>query len=80
MHCATYAKYDLMPEDEQIFAYSRETGDKKAVILINFTGREAAYDESCVEGERLLLSTNENSVKGKLAPFEAAIYESGKGA
>ena len=40
-----------MPEDEQIFAYSRETGDKKAVILINFTGREAAYDESCVEGE-----------------------------
>lgn len=71
---------DLMPEDEQIFAYSRETGDKKAVILINFTGREAAYDESCVEGARLLLSTNENSVKGKLAPFEAAIYESGKGA
>ena len=69
---------ELMPDDEQIFAYSRESGDKKAIILINFTNREAVYDASCVEGAKLLLSTNGNSVKGKLAPLEAVIYQAGK--
>ena len=67
-----------MPDNEQIFAYSRESGDKKAIILINFTNREAVYDASCVEGAKLLLSTNGNSVKGKLAPLEAVIYQAGK--
>ena len=69
---------ELMPDDEQIFAYSRESGDKKAIILINFTNREAVYDASCVKGAKLLLSTNGNSVKGKLAPLEAVIYQAGK--
>ena len=66
---------ELMPENEQIFAYSREAGGKKAVILINLTAQEAVYDASCVEGAGLLLSSNGNSVKGKLAPFEAVIYQ-----
>ena len=64
----------LMPEDDQIFAYTREAGGKKAVILINFTTQEATYDASCVKGAELFLSTNKNSVKGTLAPLEAVIY------
>ncbi len=66
---------ELFHDDEQIFAYSREAGGKKAVILINFSTKEAVYDESCVEEAQLLLSTNENSEKGRLAPLEAVIYE-----
>ena len=66
---------ELFHDDEQIFAYTREKDDKKAVILINFSAQEASYDDACIEGARLLLSTNENNVKGRLAPFEAAIYQ-----
>ena len=66
---------ELFHNNEQIFAYTRKTGDTKALILINLSNREADYDAACVEGAELLLSSNENSVKGRLAPFEAAIYQ-----
>ena len=66
---------ELFHDDEQIFAYSREDGDKKAVILINLSDQEADYDAACVEGASLLLSSDEDSMEGRLAPFEAAIYE-----
>lgn len=70
---------ELFHDEEQIFAFSREYGGKRAVVLINLSTKEAAYDDSCVEGAGLLLSTNRNSVKGKLAPLEAAVYETVQG-
>ena len=66
---------ELFPENEQIFAYTRETDHAKAVILINFSTEPAAYDPACVENAELLLGTHAENEKGTLAPLEAAIYE-----
>ena len=65
---------ELFHDDEQIFAFTRQSGDRKAVVLINLSTQAATYDESCVEGASLLLGSNENSEKGRLAPFEVAIF------
>ncbi len=66
---------ELMHENEQIFAYTRENSDARAVVLINFSTEPASYDASIVENAELILSTNSDSAKGMLAPLEAVIYE-----
>ena len=65
---------ELFHEDEKIFAFSRETDGEKAVVLINFSTEEAAYDSSCLEGAELMLSSVGTSRPGYLMPLEAAIY------
>ena len=65
---------ELFPEDGQIFAYTRENAEAKAVILINFSLEPAAYDAACVEGAEMLVASGAGE-KGTLAPLEAAVYE-----
>ena len=66
---------ELFPENEQIFAYSRETENAKAIILINFSAESATYDPACVENAEVILGTHDTNGKGMLAPLEAVIYE-----
>ena len=66
---------ELFHEHDQIFAYTRDNGDAKAVILINLSTEPAEYDPSCLENAILLLGTNGDSEAGRLAPLEAVIYE-----
>lgn len=65
---------ELLHEDEKIFAYSRETNEGKAIILINFSTENAAYDPTCLEGAELLLSSAGAGQPGMLLPLEAAVY------
>ena len=48
---------ELFPEDENIFAYTREADGEKAVILINFSTETVSYDPACLEGAELMLSS-----------------------
>ncbi|MBO5550745.1 MAG: DUF3459 domain-containing protein [Lachnospiraceae bacterium] len=66
---------DIMPEDDQIFAYTRDDGNKKATIIINFTNENVDYDPDCVEEAKCILSTEQGEEKGRLRPYEAVIYE-----
>ena len=68
---------ELMHENEQIFAYTRENADAEAIVLINFSTEAATYDASILENAELILSTGKDSEKGVLAPLEAVIYENG---
>ena len=67
---------ELFHEDEQIFAFTRENGEEKITVLINFSTEEADYDAGCVENAELLLGSAGESEKGVLKPLEAAIYAS----
>lgn len=66
---------EIMTEDNDIFAYARNLGDKRAVILINFTAGEVSYDENIVKDAGCILCTQEEDRKGILSPYEAVIYE-----
>ena len=67
---------DIMPDDESIFAYTREHFGKKATILINFTGSEVRYDADLVKDAVCLIDSAGEDRPGVLSPFEAVIYES----
>jgi len=66
---------EIFHENEQIFAFTRENENAKAVILINMTAEPADYDAAVLEGAELLLGTYGTAEKGRLAPLEAVIYE-----
>ena len=66
---------ELFPEHGQIFAYTRETKEAKAIILINLSTEPAEYDAACLENAELLLGTTGTETRGRLAPLEAVIYE-----
>ena len=69
-------KYEeLMRDDEAIYAYTRDNGKQKAIILINFTNSEVEYDPGCLGDAGCILSTHENTEKGVLHPYEAVVYE-----
>ena len=69
-------KYEeLMQDDEAIYAYTRDNGKQKAIILINFTNSEVEYDPGCLGDAGCILSTHENTEKGVLHPYEAVVYE-----
>jgi hypothetical protein len=65
---------DLFPEDDQVYAYIRETESEKAVVLINLSTKEASYDAACLEGAELLTCTHGTNTPGVLRPLEAAVY------
>ena len=65
---------ELFPDDEKIFAYSRESGSGKCTILINFSIEQASYDAACVEDAELLVGTRGETVKGILEPLEAVVF------
>ncbi len=69
-------KYEeLMQDDEAIYAYTRDNGKQKAIILINFTNSEVEYDPGSLGDAGCILSTHENNEKGVLHPYEAVVYE-----
>lgn len=83
-HLLIYGKYDLiLPDDEQVYAYTREWNGEKAVIVVNMFGREAQItlpEELNSYRFELVLSNLHNSASYEqhmtLAPYEARIYRS----
>lgn len=66
---------ELIPENEQIFAYSRDDGKHKSIILVNLSGEQAEYESSLTDGCDLVISSyGSGSRTGSLQPYESVIY------
>lgn len=78
-----YGKYTLLDKNNaSVYAYTREEGDKKMLVVLNFSPANARMEaDRDVGNARLLLSNYKDaspSVNGKalaLRPYEAAVYE-----
>lgn len=67
---------EILPDNENIYAFTRTFVGKTVVVLANFSNNEVAYDLSILPAEsKLLLSSQGNTQKGKLQPLEAVVYE-----
>lgn len=66
----------LLEEDENIFAYERQSADKKLVVICNFYGKtlEMPLKETCKDMELLLANYADMTEPGILRPYEARIY------
>ncbi len=63
----------LMPEDEKIFAYTRDTEDEHLLVVCNFTGETLDYEvPEEYDGAELLISNYAQGAPG-LRPYEAAM-------
>ncbi|UOY93185.1 alpha-glucosidase [Ectobacillus sp. JY-23] len=77
-----YGTYDLiMPEDKQVYAYTRTLGDKKAVVITNLSKETANYEctgLSLSTSELVLcnydVEVHENVHAFELQPYEARVY------
>ncbi len=65
---------DLLPKDEQIFAFARTLGDKSLVTVANFSLQPAQIPERLIEGRFVVMDTEKDGEAGTLAPLEARIY------
>lgn len=64
----------LCPEDEKVFAYTRDTEHGHLLVVCNFSGEEAAFDfpESYRKADVLLANYKDRS--NVLRPYEAAMF------
>ena len=67
---------EILADSGQILGFIRDNGSEKAVVLVNFSGEEAAYDLPELEKAGLLASSyGSEAVKpGVLRPYEAVIF------
>ena len=71
-----YGKYELLlPEDENIFAYTRTLGDKKLITVCNFSKTEQKFDFTGYENAKVLISNYGGDIRdgGVLKPYEAVV-------
>ena len=66
----------LEPENDDLFAYKRETEAETLLVLCNFTGKEIENPISA-EGMTLLLGTYGDDQSETLRPYEARLYRKG---
>jgi oligo-1,6-glucosidase len=73
-----YGKYTLLDKNNpDVYAYTRESGGRKLLVLLNFTSKVASYNTSIdISRAKLLLGNyTSRSMENKLRPYEAIIYE-----
>ena len=71
-----YGKYELLlPEDENIFAYTRTLGDKKLITVCNFSKSEQKFDFTGYENAKVLISNYGGDIRdgGILKPYSAVV-------
>ena len=72
-----YGKYDLLAKDDpNIYAYTRTSGKKKILVLLNFTSGFPKLNINIDFTQATLLCCNyeEPTTTGQLRPYEASIY------
>ena len=71
-----YGNYELLlPEDENIFAYTRTLDNQKLLVVCNFSKSEQKFDFSGYENAKVLISNYDRDVRedGILKPYEATV-------
>jgi hypothetical protein len=67
----------LLPEDEQIWAFTRTLGEQVLLVVANFSSSPATVPAGAlpdVTGAQLLLSTHAGPASAELAPWESRIH------
>ena len=64
----------LLPEDENVFAYTREDGASELLVLCSFCGREIADPLAGRERGELLIANYPDEKPDSLRPYEARMY------
>ncbi len=73
-----YGKYTLLDKDnEQVYAYTSELGNKKLLVLLNFSAQDAKVNTGIDINNAKILISNYTSINTSnlLRPYEAAVYE-----
>ena len=73
-----YGKYNLLDKDnKQVYSYTRESGNKKFLVLLNFTSATSKANTGIdLSKVKLLISNYEKAAAdGNLRPYEAAVFE-----
>jgi len=71
-----YGNYELLlPEDENIFAYTRTLDNQKLLVVCNFSKSEQKFDFSGYENAKVLISNYNRDAgeDGILKPYEATV-------
>lgn len=71
-----YGNYELLlPEDENIFAYTRTLDNQKLLVVCNFSKSEQRFDFSGYENAKVLISNYNRDARedGILKPYEATV-------
>jgi len=64
----------LYPEDDKVFAYTRDAGREHLLVVCNFTGDELSFElPEAYCGAEMLLSNYKGGAPG-LRPYEAAMF------
>ncbi|MFA6988742.1 MAG: alpha-glucosidase [Candidatus Gastranaerophilaceae bacterium] len=79
-----YGKFNIFtPDDKQVFAYTRTLGNKKALVVLNYSDKSANFSTKennlNLKDSKLLISNNtianENDKESiNLKPYEARVY------
>ena len=73
-----YGKYALLDKDnQQVYAYTRESGNKKFLVLLNFTSATTKANTGLDISKAKVLINNYDkpNADGSLRPYEAVIYQ-----
>lgn len=81
--CLVYGRYSLIsPPDERVYAYTRDDGETRMLVLLNFSAENAEFglqeEGDPASFERLLSNYTRQKVSGSsiiLKPYEAVLYK-----
>ena len=67
---------ELLPQRDDLFAYTRDNGDTRLTVVANFTGDTVPFPAELLSraGEPELCNYADTPVNGELRPYEARMY------
>ena len=65
---------ELLPENEQIFAFARTLGNQRLVTVANFSLREAVLPRNFADNKTRIMGSEPGGDDRSLRPLEARIY------
>ncbi len=80
MDVIVYGRFDLLlPDSDEVFAYTRTLGEEKLLVLCNFTAADvkAELPEELKRAEKTYIIGNYGdrpADAGRLRPYEAVVY------
>ena len=70
-----FGNFELLdPDNEKIFAYTRNTADQQMLVVCNFSGEAVAWEIPGEFRDAQMLLTNYETTPGILKPYEAQMF------
>ena len=69
---------EVFADSDDLFAYRRVTESEEILVIVNFKNHAVSYDESVLDGMKILLSSEPGTAPGIMRALEAAIWKKEK--